>query len=64
MISLCEKVELQQLRKAKYSILASILHKFQFFFLAEPHTYFCNTICKSHVFFISSFECGNISQKI
>ena len=27
-------------RKAKYSILASILHIFQFFFLTEPHTYF------------------------
>ena len=52
MISLCEKVELQQLRKAKYLILASILHKSQFFFLAEPHTYLCYTICKSHVFFL------------
>ena len=30
-ISICEKVRLQQLRKAKYSILASILHIFNFF---------------------------------
>ena len=31
-------------RKAKYSILASILHIFQFFFLTEPHTYFCRKL--------------------
>ena len=42
MISICEKVRLQQLRMAKYSILASISQYhtfFQFFFLQMPHTY-------------------------
>ena len=29
MISICEKVKLKQLRKAEYSILASLLHIFQ-----------------------------------
>ena len=29
MISICEKVRLQQLKKAKYSILALILHIFE-----------------------------------
>ena len=33
MISIYGKVRLQQLRKAKYSILGSILHIFQIFFL-------------------------------
>ena len=40
MISICEKVRLQQLRKEKYSILSSILNIFQNIFLTEPHTYF------------------------
>ena len=38
---------LKQLRKAKYSILASIFHIFKIFFLTEPHTYLCNTTGKS-----------------
>ena len=54
---------LQQLRKAKYSILASILHIFQQNFLTEPHTYLCNTLRKSHGFLKSCFEYGKISQK-
>ena len=65
MISICEGGRLQQLRKAKYSILASsILHIFQLFFLTEVHTYLYNTLGKSHGFLISYFESGNISQKI
>ena len=40
MIFICEKVRLQLLRKAKYSILASISHIFQTIFLTELHTYF------------------------
>ena len=40
MISTCEKVRLQQLRKGKYSILASI---FQNIFLTDPYTYLHNT---------------------
>ena len=44
MISLCEKVKLKQLRNTKYSILASLLHIFQNFFLTEPHTYLYNTL--------------------
>ena len=64
MISICEKVRLQQLTKVKYSILASILDIFQNFFLTEPHTYLYNTMCKSHSFIISCFESGKTSQKI
>ena len=37
MISISEKMRLQQLSKAKYLILTSILHNFQFCFLIEPH---------------------------
>ena len=44
MISIFEKVRLPQLRKEKYSILASMLHIFLNFFLTEPHTYFYNTL--------------------
>ena len=44
MISICETVRLQLLRKAIYSILASILHIFQKKFLTEPHTYLYNTL--------------------
>ena len=64
MISICEKVRLQQLRKAKYSILASISHIFQKYFVTEPHTYLCNTLCKSHDFRISCIESGHIFQRI
>ena len=60
MISICERVRLQLLRKAIYSILTSILHIFQKKFLTEPHTYLYNTLCKSHGFLISYFESGNI----
>ena len=52
MISICVKVRLQQLRKTKYSILATILHIFLFFFLTEPHTYLYNTLYKSRDFLI------------
>ena len=44
MISICERVRLQLLRKATYSILASILHIFQKKILREPHTYLYNTL--------------------
>ena len=48
MISICEKVRLQQLKKAKYWILASISHIFHKNFLTEPHIYLYNTLlCKS-----------------
>ena len=57
-------MRLQQLRKAKYSILASILQIFNFFFLTEPHTYLYNTWRKSHGFLISCFKFGNIFQKM
>ena len=60
MISTCEKVRFEQLRKAKYSILASISHICQ---KKEPHTYLYNTLCKSHDFLISCFESGNIFKK-
>ena len=59
MITICEKLRLQQLRKAKYSILASILHIFEKHFLTEPHTYLHNTLRKSYGFLISCFESGN-----
>ena len=39
MVSIRQKVRLQQLRKAKYSILALILQIFQNVFLTEHHTY-------------------------
>ena len=52
MISICVKVRLQQLRKTKYSILATILHIFLFFFLTEPQTYLYNTLYKSRDFLI------------
>ena len=58
--SISEKVRLQQLRKAKYSILASILHIFQKKYLKELYIYLFNTLCKSHSFLISYFESGNI----
>ena len=64
MISICEKVRLLQLRKAKYSILASISHIFQKKFLTKPHTYVNNTLCKSHDFLISCFESRQIFQEI
>ena len=65
MVCICEGVRLQQLRKAKYSILvSSILHIFQLFFLTEVHTYLYNTLGKSHGFLICCFEYGNISQKL
>ena len=47
MISICEKVRLQQWIKVKYSVLAPTLY---IFFLTESHTYLCNTLCKSHDF--------------
>ena len=64
MITICEKVRLQQSRKAKYSISASILHIFRKFSLTESHAYFYNTLCKSHGFLISYFESGSIIQKM
>ena len=51
MIFNCE-VSLQQLRKAKYSILASTSHIFHKTFLTEPYTYLYNALCKSHDFLI------------
>ena len=38
MISVYEKVRLQQLRMAKYSILASVLHIFEKKILSKPRT--------------------------
>ena len=64
MISLCEKVRLQQLRKAKCSILASISDIFQKNFLTEPHTCLYSTLCKSHDFLISCFQSGHIFSKV
>ena len=62
--AICEKVRLQKLRKAKYSILASILHIFQKIFLTELHTYlYKKTLFKSHDFLISCFESGHIFQE-
>ena len=57
MISIFEKVRLQQWTKAKYSILASILHIFQKNFL---HSLIptCTIHSKSHGFLISCFEYG------
>ena len=64
MIFICEKVRLQQLIKAKYSILASICTFFFFFFLTEPYIYLRNTLCNSHGFLISCFESGNMFQEM
>ena len=61
-ISICGKTRLQQLRKIKYSILASVLHIFDNFFLAEPHTHLHNTLCKSHDFLVFCFESWHIFQ--
>ena len=44
-------MRLQQLRKAKYSILASILHIFQKKFLTEHHTY-CTIHCVNLMIFL------------
>ena len=58
-ISFCEGVRLQQLRKTKYSPLASILHIFLFFsFFSYRALYLL------HGFFISCFESENIFQKM
>ena len=57
-------MRLKQLRKAKYSILASIFHILKNFFLTEPHTYLCNTTGKSHDFLISCCESGHTFQKM
>ena len=63
MISTCEGVRLQQLRKGKYLTLASILHNLKKKKnLTEPHIYLHNTLSKSHGFLISCFETGNIFQ--
>ena len=64
MISICEKMRIKQLTKAKYSILASILHIFLKKFLTESHTYLHSTMSKSHDFLISCFESGRIFQKL
>ena len=50
-------------KKSKIFKIASILHIFLFFF-KEPHTYLCNTFCKSHAFPVSCFESGNTFQKM
>ena len=55
-------MRLQQLRKAKYSILASKEKKA--FFLKEGHAYLYNNLCKSHSSLISCFESGNIFKKM
>ena len=44
-------MRLQQLRKAKYLILASILHIFQKKFLTEHHTY-CTIHCVNLMIFL------------
>ena len=63
-IFICEKSEVRTIAKAKYSILASILHIFVLFFLTEPHIYLYNTMCKSNGFLILCFESGNTFQKM
>ena len=63
MISICEEVRLQQLRKAKYSISASILHILQNIF-TEPRNYLNNTLCNVHDFRISCSEFGHIFEKM
>ena len=64
MISICEKVKLQQARKAKYSILASILNIFQNFkSFQNLHTYLYKTMCTSHGFLISCFELETFFKK-
>ena len=62
MISICEKMRLQLLRKAKYSILASMFHIYLFFFLQRliPTR---KIQCKSHGFLTYYFESRNIFQK-
>ena len=63
MISTCEKVSLQQLRKKRIFNTSLNIALFSFFFLTEPHTYLCNTPWKCHGFLISCFEYGKILQK-
>ena len=64
MMPIFENVRLQQLGKAKYLLLRSILLIFQKSFLTETHTYLCNTLFKSHDFLISCFESGHIFQNM
>ena len=58
MISIFEKVRLPQLRKEKYSILASMLHIF-LKFLSYRASYL---LLQYFGFLISCFESGNIFQ--
>ena len=62
-ISIYEKARLKQLSKAKYSILASILHIFQKNFL-QSIIPTCTIHCKSHDFLISCFKSRHIFQNI
>ena len=52
MISICVKVRLQQLRKTKYSILATILHIFLFFFFLQNLIPTCTIHCINLVIFL------------
>ena len=63
MISIFEKMRLQQLRKIRYSTLPSIVLIFQKSFLTEPHTYLCSTLSKSNDFLTTWFESGHIFLK-
>ena len=53
-------LSLWKTRKAKYSILVSILYIFRKIFLTELHIY----LCKSHHFLVSCFDSGHIFQKM
>ena len=52
MIPICETAKLLQLRKAKYSILSSILHIFQKMLLKGPYT--CTIHCINLMIFLYS----------
>ena len=64
MISICQKVRLQQLKKCKIFNISLNIVNFWKMFLTEPHTYLHNTLCKSHDFRLSYFESGHIFQKM
>ena len=59
------KSEVATIKKGKiFNISLNIAHFSFFFFLTEPHIYLYNTLCKSHGFFMSCFESGNISKNV
>ena len=61
MIPICETAKLLQLRKAKHSILSSILHIFQKMLLKGPYT--CTIHCINLMIFLYCFKSGHLVFK-